>query len=250
MNYLRVLIRKECIEDVFSARGFLLYVLWAMAFSIFSILLIANTELSLLDNAQAVYLMSGLNIALGLLMTVIRGSDGFAGERDRDTLETLLITPISGHSLAIAKLTGILFSWILLFIISVPYLWSVGSRGQNLGQSLAYLFFAGTSIVLGFGSLMLGLSACMRSFRGVLSTGVTIFLLCAIPMVLGPSLRQSNIGKFFDWLNPFAVAMNMIDSVVIDSQGLVHQIIPLVVLTAFPAVAFWMMKLTTKRIAL
>ena len=250
MNYLGVLIRKECVGDIFSAKGFLLYVLTAMAFSMFSVLLISNTELSLLDNAQAVYLISGLAIVLGLLMTVIRGSDGFAGERDRGTLETLLITPVRGNSLAIAKLTGIFFSWTLLFIISAPYLWSVGSGGQNLGQALVYLFFAGTSIVLGFGSIMLGLSACMRSFRGVLYTGVTIFLLCAIPLVLSPSLRQSNIGKFFDWLNPFAVAMNMIDSVVIDSQGLAHQIIPVVVLTTFPAVAFWVMRLTTKRIAL
>ena len=250
MSFSTAIIRKECMEDIVSSRGGILYVCAALVLSIMGILLIGNTELSLLDNAQAVYMMAGVVMAIGGLIAVIQGGDGFAGERDRETLEALLVSPATGTSLAIAKLAGILLSWLILFLIALPYLWAVGSAGQNLVQAFIYLLLAETLLVTIYGGLMLILSARIKSFKGVLSIGFVIFLLSAIPLVLGPSLRQSTIGRILDWLNPMAVALNMIDSVVIDSQGGMHQILPLLVLAGYTAVSIWLMSLTTKRIEL
>ncbi len=90
MRHFKPLIKKECIEEISSSRGAALYLAGCGVLSVFSLLLVSNTELSLLDNAQAVYMMSAIIIALVLLIAVIRGSDGFAGERERETLEKLI----------------------------------------------------------------------------------------------------------------------------------------------------------------
>ena len=249
MNTLWTLIRREFQEDIMAARGLLLLVVAALVLSVFSVLLVSNTELSLLDNAEAVYMMVSIIIALTALMAVIRGSDGFAGERERETLEPLLLTPITGHHIALAKMLGIVFSWITLYILAIPYLWAVGSTGQNLVPSLQYLFISGTFTVFIFGGLTLALSAGMQTFKGVLFLSLTILLLLASPVVLGASLRQSSVGRLLDLINPLALALNTLDSVIIDSQGFAFQTLRLAIMISYSLVVFWYLRLVTRRIA-
>jgi len=248
VNLLRPLIGKEIQEDFRSARGAFFLVVAALVLSVFAVLLVSNTELSLLDNAQAVYMMAGIVIALAALVAVLRGSDGFAGERERETLEPLLLTPATGHRLAWAKLLGILFSWLTLFILAIPYLWAVGSTGQNLFAAILYLFLAGTLIVLSFGGAALALSARMKTFKGVLSLGLTVLLLLGSPVLLGPSLRQSAVGRVLDLVNPFAAALNTLDSVIIDSQGLSWQLLRLAVMVSYGLAVLWWLYAATRRL--
>ncbi len=251
MKSLGPLIRKECMEEVFSSRGLLFYVLGCAVLSVFSVLLVSNTELSLLDNAHAVYMMTGIVISLSSLIAVIQGSDGFAGERERETLETLLLSPVSSKEIALGKLANVLFAWLIFFVISIPYLWAVGSTGQNLGLAIGYLFVAGSLLSLIFGGFTLALSAKMKTFKGVLSVGFTLFLLLSgVPTILGPSLRQNSIGKIADLVNPFANALNMLDSVVIDSQGLPSQIPYLMVIIGYSLVALGCLYLVARKVEL
>jgi ABC-2 type transport system permease protein len=250
MRHFKTLIKKECAEEIFSSRGATLYLVGCGVLSVFSLLLVSNTELSLLDNAQAVYMMSAIIITLALLIAVIRGSDGFAGERERETLETLLVTPVSPAKIAVAKLMGLIFSWLVVFVFAIPYLWAVGSTGQNLLSTLIYLFIAGTLLVVIFGGFTLAISARMRTFKGALSIGLSAFLLSGSPILIGPSLRQSTVGRFVDLINPFANALNMLDSVVVDNLGVLFQIMPLAIMVFYTIAAIWVLSMTTRRVEL
>jgi ABC-type transport system involved in multi-copper enzyme maturation permease subunit len=250
MSTLMPLVKKELTEDLVATRGAIFLVIAAAVLSAFSVLLIGNRELSLLDNAQAVYMMSGIIIALASLVAVIRGSDGFAGERERDTLEPLMLTPVTGANLAQAKMIGILSSWIILFGISIPYLWAVGSTGQNLWSAIQYLFMTGTLMILIFGGGALALSSKTKSFKSALSIGLTILLLAGTPVVFGPSLRQSAPGRVMDLVNPFANALNTLDSVIIDSQGLGFQALHLVVMVGYSLMIVVILRSVGRRIQL
>ncbi|MHB9071914.1 MAG: ABC transporter permease [Desulfobaccales bacterium] len=248
MKALLPLIKREFQEDFQASRGAIFLLMATLVLSAFTALLVSNTELSLLDNAQAVYMMAGIIIALAALVAVLRGSDGFAGERDRETLEPLLLAPITGHQLAAAKLCGLLFSWLILFILALPYLWAVGSTGQNLLPAVQYLFLTGTLIVLLFGGMALALSAKMKSFKGVLFLGLAVLLLLGSPVVLGPSLRQSAVGRVLDLVNPLAGALNTLDSVIIDSQGLAWQITRLTIMICYSLAVLWFLRSATRRL--
>jgi len=142
-------------------------------------------------------------------------------------------------------------SWLLLYLLAMPYIWAVGSSGQNLTYALLYLFISGTVLMTIFGSLVLSLSAKIRSFKGAMSAGLILFLFAAAPVALGPSLRQSTIGRVLDWLNPFAITMNMLDAVIIDSRTAPgQQFLPLVVLAGYGAVAVWILWKCSRRIEL
>ena len=215
---------KESAQMLASQRG----LLWLLAFSgllsAFSLLLVSNTELSLLDNAQVIYMMSGTVLAAGALLAAILGSDTYAGERERGTLVPLLCTPIDANVLLTGKALGLLTAWGVMFAIAIPYLWAVGSSAQNLGAALFYLALFGTPVVLGFGFLAMALSARTGSVLASLLSTVTLLMLAASPLLIGPGLRNTAIGRALDAVNPFAGALNTFDSVIIDSQTFYVQV--------------------------
>src|SRR5262245_21773336 len=86
---------KEAGELLLSVRGLTWLLVLSVVLSGFSLLLVSDTELSLLDNAQVIYDMSGIVTALGCLLTLIVGIDTIAGERERGSLVPLLLTTVS-----------------------------------------------------------------------------------------------------------------------------------------------------------
>ncbi len=219
MSAVSLLARKEAGELVLSPRGLGWLLAVSAALSAFGLILVGSKELSLLDNAQVVYDMLGIATALGALLAVASGVDAIAGERERGSLLPLLLAPLSRTELLLGKIGGQAAAWAAMLAIALPYLWSVGSTGQNLvGGGLALLLL-GTPVVAGFGFLALGLGARLGSARGTLMMCLIVLLVSASPMILDPSLRRSAIGVAFDTVNPFSAALNAYDSVVIDGQG-------------------------------
>lgn len=223
MNTITLIARKEGGELLNSGRGLAWLLALSVIMSVLSLLLVSNTELSLLDNAQVVYMVMGTVTALGALLAVVLGSDAVAGERERGSLMPLLLAPVTPSQIVFGKMGGQVAGWFVMYLLSLPYVWAVGSSGQNLAQAVAYLALFGTPVVLGFGFLGIALSASLRSVRSALFTSLITLMLLASPLLLGPSLRQSSIGKLFDAVNPFSAAVNTFDSVVIDSQPLSMQ---------------------------
>ncbi len=246
MNQIKHLVFKEIREQIISSRGGILIIAASIILAVFSLLLVSNTELSLLDNAQAVYMMSGITLILTSLIAVVLGSDSFAGERGRKTLETLISAPISVRNIAVSKLIALILIYLLLFFVSVPFLWAVASTGQNLIPALEYVFSTGILLVMLYGALSVILSIKIKTYKAVLSINMVILLLTAAPFILSPSLRQSAVGRILDLLNPFACALNTLDSVIVDSQGIFYQAVRLTVIgfyvLLFSCVLFWISK--------
>jgi len=239
MKVLSRIITKETTELLASGRGLAWLITTSLILSAFSLLLVGNTELSLLDNAQAVYMMMGIVTALGCLLMAALGSDAVAGERERGTLVTLLLTPLTPGRILSGKMAGLAIGWLVAYLISLPYLWAVGATGQNLFPAVAYLALFGTPVALGFGFYSLSLSARLGSVRSALAIALITLIFAASPLLIGPSLRQNTVGKAFDAVNPFAAALNSYDSAVIDSQGVGEQLPRLAVSLVWLGVTFW-----------
>lgn len=215
--------RREGGELLASPRGLAWLLAAACVLSGFALLLVGSTELGLLDNAQVVYDMTGLAIALGALLAAVMGVDAVAGERERGALMPLLATAAPRRSILLGKLGGQALAWAAMVALAVPYLWAVGSTGQNLGAALLGLLLLGTPVALAAGAAAMALGARLRSARAALLASLIALLLLASPLLLGPSLRQSAIGRGFDAVNPFSGAVNALDAMVIDGQGLAAQ---------------------------
>lgn len=242
MNAIASIVTKEARELLEGGRGAAWLLTGTLILSGLSLLLAGNTELSLLDNAQAVYMMMGTITALGCLLAAALGSDGVAGERERGTLVTLLLAPITADRISAGKLAGIAIAWLVAYLVSLPYLWAVGGTGQNLPQAVSYLALFGTPVVMGFGCYAYTLSIRFGSVRSALVIALVTLVILASPLLLGPGLRQNAVGRIFDALNPFAAALNSYDSVVIDSQGFFEQLPRLACTFIWLGVSVWWMR--------
>jgi ABC-type transport system involved in multi-copper enzyme maturation permease subunit len=248
MSPIVVLARKEAGELVLSPRGIAWLLAMAAALSVFGLLLVGSTELSLLDNAQVVYDMAGIVTALGALLGVVVGNDTIAGERERGSLTPLLLTPIPRAGLVAAKMGGLAVAWALMFVIAGPYFWAVGSTGQNLVDGIVGVALLGSPVVLSFGLFAMGVAARLGSSRSSLIAVLIALLVSGSPMLLGPSLRQSTIGRMFDAVNPFSAAVNAFDAVIIDSQPLAAQAGRLALTAAWLAIAAWFAFASVRRL--
>ncbi len=238
MNAVSLLVQKERTALLQNQRG----LAWLLAFSgvlsAFSLLLISNTELSLLDYAQVVYMMAGTVTAAGAVIAVILGADAFAGEKERSSLVPLLVAPIGANDILLGKALGLINAWGVMYLLALPYMWAVGASGQHLVQAIFYLALFGTAVVLGFGYLAMALSARSGSVMTSLLISFTLLLFSASPLLIGPGLRQSAVGKMLDAVNPFSGALNTYDSVIIDGDAFTAQLPRLVLVLIWCAVTF------------
>jgi ABC-2 type transport system permease protein len=217
------IMRKEIRESVLTPRGYLWYIITSVILSVLSYLFLTNSELSLLDRGQMLYMIMSFITALGVLIGLVFGADAFAGEIERGTLEALLLTPVTKAEIATGKVGAALVNWGILFAISLPYLFIVGQGERNLLVGIAYLVPLGTFLAVTFSAFSMGLSARMKSVKSSLLLSFFIFLFAGSPLFLSAAQRSSWFGRILDFVNPFASAINTFDSVVIDGQGFDYQ---------------------------
>jgi ABC-2 type transport system permease protein len=214
-----------------SGRGLILLFLFSVLLSGVAYLTSTNLALNFLEQRESVNLVLQFAVAVGVLATLVVSADGISGERERGTLETLLVTPVSRRSIILGKLIAALTLWFATFLISIPYLWVLGRDVGILGPALALGLGVGTLLAVGLGSIGLLISAACNSNKT--SVGASIFLLLILfaPTQLPSGLPQ---GWFFEVLlraNPVASGLTYISSLLVEghswNQDLSYLITPL-----------------------
>lgn len=241
---------RETRENLYGVRGSMWAVLSAVVLSLMSYLLLTDKELSLLDQSEMLDIVAGLTIGLGMLVAGILAADAVAGEKERMTLESILLTPASPGSLVLGKALAVLGAWLLIFAISAPYILVVGAGSTVAWPALAYTFVLGTLCVAGFDALVVGASALARSGRSVTLGALAVFTAMSVPTLLGTALQKSWFGVLYDALSPFAQARLSLDSVIVDREGLFLQLPHVGALMVFVVLAVAFAALASRRVSL
>lgn len=153
-------------------------------------------------------------VQMGLLLVAAPGLTGaaLAGERERQTLDLLLVTRLSAFELVFGKLMAALGFAVLLLVASLPlygvlFLFggvSLASLGRTLLVYLATLYFVGAIGILWSSILKRSVAAIVASYGSVLFLTAGTAFLIIISFVL--ARRPENVAAFValpTWLNPF-----------------------------------------------
>jgi ABC-2 type transport system permease protein len=136
-----------------SGRGLILLFLFSILLSAVTYLTSTNQALNFLEQRESVNLVLQLAVAVGVLVTLVVSADAISGERERGTLESLLVTPVSRRSFIAGKLIAALTMWFATFVVTIPYVWVLARGVGILGQALALGFCVGTLVAVGLGSI-------------------------------------------------------------------------------------------------
>ena len=104
-----------------GARGPVLILAFSLLLSLLTYLAATNRELNLLDQKDTLKLVMQVAIGVGVAMTLLLSADAVSGERERRTLDSLLLTPVSSRQIAMGKLVAALSVWFAILAVAVPY---------------------------------------------------------------------------------------------------------------------------------
>jgi ABC-2 type transport system permease protein len=214
-----VVAEQECRDLWTSGRGLMLLFFFSVLLSAVTYLTSTNQALNFLEQRESVNLVLQFAVAVGVLATLVVSADGISGERERGTLETLLVTPVPRRSIIAGKLIAALSLWFATFLVSIPYVWVLARGVGILGQALVLGFCVGTLVSVGLGCIGLLISAACNSNKTSIAASIFLLLILFAPTQLPSGLPQ---GWFFEVLlraNPVASGLAYISSLLVEGHS-------------------------------
>jgi ABC-2 type transport system permease protein len=213
-----VVLQPELRDLWLGGRGLLLSFAFSLLLSAIAYLMATNTDLNFLERREAVSLTLQVAIGLGSLLALLAGADAVSGERERGTLETLLLTPTPRRQVAVGKLLAAISLWLAAFAITVPYVWFLGRGVGVVGDAVAVGLVVGTLLAIALGSL--GIIVSLFSGSNRVSLAVSLFALLALfaPTLFPTGARQGWAADLLLRVNPITAGEDYVGKIVISGH--------------------------------
>jgi ABC-2 type transport system permease protein len=214
-----VVLQQELRDLWLGGRGLLLSLAFSVLVSLIAYLVATNTDLNFLEQRESVSLTLQVAVAVGGLLTLLVAADAISGERERGTLETMLLTPVSRRQLASGKLLAALSLWFAAFVITVPYVWFLGKGVGIVVDALVAGLAVGTLLAVFLASLGFLLSCFTGSNRTSLSLSLFLLLALLAPSQLPAGAQQAWAGDLLLRVNPLTAGERYISKIVVSGHA-------------------------------
>lgn len=236
-----VVTRQELRDLWIGGRGLVLTLAFSVLIAVIAYLSATNQAINFLEQREAVSITLQVGIAVGSLLALLASADAVSGERERGTLETLLLTPVSRLGLVGGKLLAALSLWAAAFAVAVPFIWFLGRGLDVVSRALIAGAAIGTLLAIFVASLGVIISVFSGSNRLSLSLGLFLLIALFAPTQLPPGAQKGRLGDLLTQVNPFAAGLRYVDRIIVRDHGWTHEatllIAPIVGAALFAAVA-------------
>lgn len=211
-----VVARQELRDLWLTGRGLPLAFAFSTLVSVITYLGATNQAVNFLEQREAVNLTLQVAVAVGALLALLAAADAISGERERGTLESLLLTPLPRRNLVAGKLVCAVSLWLAAWVISVPYIWFLGRDVGAVDDALLAGLAVGTLVAISLCAFGIIVSALAASNR--LSLSVSLFVLFALfaPTLLPGGAKQGWAGELLQRVNPITAAEHYMRNIVIN----------------------------------
>lgn len=203
-----------------GGKALTLILMYSVLLGIYSYMLAANAEVNLLPLREMILEMVKASIAVGAFICLIIAADSFSGERERGTLETMLLTPASRRQIAIGKFLAAVSPWPVALAIAIPY-WAVLSKGDPVfGQALLWGSVLGSLLAPAMAGLGMLVSMWCNSNKTSMLVSLCLFLLVLLPTELSRPWRvetpaEMKRGLLYSFVNPWDAASRFLSLIFI-----------------------------------
>jgi ABC-2 type transport system permease protein len=214
-----VVAERELRDLWLAGRGLPLLLAYSVLLSVTSYLVAANQALNFLEQREAVSLTLQVAVAVGALLVLLGAADSVSGERERGTLESLLLSPVPRRALIIGKGVAALSLWAAAWAVSVPYVWYLARGVGVVGVAVASGLIVGSLLALFLAGYGLLISTILSSNR--LSLSVSLFALLALyaPTQMPTAVQNSWIGELLLRVDPFTAGLRSLGRLIINGHS-------------------------------
>jgi ABC-2 type transport system permease protein len=215
----RVVAEQELRDLWLAGRGLILTAAYSLLVSVITYLVATNTALNFLEQREAVNLTVQVAVAVGALLVLLGAADAISGERERGTLESLLLSPVPRLGIVIGKGLAALSIWVVAFLVLIPYVWFLGRGVGVVGLALVNGLLVGVLLAVFLAGLGLLLSSRSESNR--ISLSVALFLLLALfaPTQLPSGAQQSWAGDLLLRIDPMSSGLHYLGKLIVDGHS-------------------------------
>jgi ABC-2 type transport system permease protein len=214
-----VIAKHEVADLWLSAKGLSVLLGVTVLLALLSYLGSADAAINLLDARESVDIIVRTAIGLGTLSALVVSADAISGERERGTLEALLVTPVSRRDIVVGKLVGASTMWMASLLASLPFV-IVMASGPALGiEATVVMIVAGTLVAAALTALGLAVSAVSMSNRVSLTSSVALLLLLVIPSQLPAVKSNALANSVFVKANPVSAGLQLANNILVRRQA-------------------------------
>lgn len=196
--------------------GLAILLAYSALLSVLSFIMAGNSSLNLLDARETVNLVVQVAMGFGGLAALVVSAGAISGERERGTLEHILLTPLRRRDLVIGKGIAAYSTWLVAMIVAVPYI-AVLSNGPGLvGDSLVILAGVGSVSVLALTALGMIVSVVSPTNRTSLVVAFALVIALAAPSQLPQASLRGIFGEILITANPISSALKLTGHILID----------------------------------
>ena len=220
-----VVFTREMSELWVWGKALTLIILYSVYLGISSYVFAANSELSLIPPKEMIYLTLSGAITVGIFVALIIGADSFSGERERSTLEALLLTPATRTQIVVGKFLASASPWPLAALIAVPYVLVLSQGNDIVPHALLWGAILGTILVPAFTGFGMLVSMWSGSNRTSLFASLTLYLLFLLPVQFPGTAQAGTFGKLLKKLDPLEGADHFLENTIVNNRT-PHELMP------------------------
>ncbi|HXV63748.1 MAG TPA: ABC transporter permease subunit [Vicinamibacteria bacterium] len=211
--------RRELTELWVGGKALILIILFSVLLAVMSYVLASNHELDLIPPPEMVYLTLQTAIVVGVFIGLIIGADSISGERERATLEALLLTPTSRTQIIVGKFLAAISPWPVAYLVCYPFL-SVLSQGHPvLGPAMFWGAILGTFLTLAFTGFGMLVSSWSNSLKGSMFVSLTVYVLFLLPTQFPGAAQTGMMGRALKLVNPLESVNHFLEKILVNNRG-------------------------------
>ena len=198
-----------------GGRGLWLLLAFSVLASAITYLGATSEGINFLEKRETVNLTLQVTVMFGALIALLVAADAISGERERGTLESLLLTPAPRRDLVSGKLIAALSVWFAALVVAVPYLWFLGRDVGAVDDAVLAGLLVGTLVAVSLAAFGMLVSVLAASNRVSLSVSLFVLLALFAPTLLPGGAKQGWAGELLQRVNPMTAAEHYMRNVVI-----------------------------------
>lgn len=220
-------------ETLFHMKGTVWFLIVAILFSILSVAFISFGDLSLLAQTEIIYLYLRVVLAVGVIISVILCSVNYSHEREAQTLEAMLLTPVKKPQFIAGKLLSSLTMSLGIYIIAIPYVMGLCHKTGLTFMAIGLLFGIGITASIAYAVISFGISILTGNSKSAIIVSVIFVAFTALPSFISTTQKKAGFAAFIRNISPVSRSFKIINDMLINKYDLITVLpytIPLLVL--------------------
>ncbi|HET9387515.1 MAG TPA: ABC transporter permease subunit, partial [Gemmatimonadales bacterium] len=212
--------KKELGDLWIGGKAMWLCLILAIVLGGYSYIMARDSVLSLVPPEEMVYELLKAAMVGAVFVGLILGADALSGERERATLEALLVTPVSRRQMVVGKFLAALSPWPVGVVIAIPYLKVLSQGNDVFGPAVFWGAVWGALLAPAFTALGMFISFWCNSNKTSLFVSLCSYLLFLLPTQLPGRAQGGFMGTLLQWVNPMAAERVFLSKVLTNNKGL------------------------------